>query len=138
MRKIHKLRSLRKPTSSSTQKVSTLMTYHTIQEKSTKIHGDTNNIEVKDWRILWIKSLYFWMKNRQSGLISKSRILDSTLNRSKIKNQPSRPLKILWLTFPETRQIVLMFRLKKLRKTRWDHLFILLPIRPKFCTAEIL
>ena len=78
------------------------------------------------------------MKNQKLQLNLRPDYSTLTLNLVKIKTQPSRPLKVKWLTFPESRQVVLMFRLKNHLKTCWaPFFFINLTTRPKFCTAEI-
>ena len=76
------------------------------------------------------------MKNLQSRPISDSGISELTTNLVKIKNQPSRPLKIMRLTFPETRRKVLMFRLKKLFKTRRHQQNIHVSIQRKICISS--
>ena len=76
------------------------------------------------------------MQNPKLQLIFRPDYSALTLNLIKIKNQPFQPLNVKWLTFPETRQIVLSYRLNKLRKNMLVSLFVRRATRSKFCTAE--
>lgn len=88
--------------------------------------------------VKWLGLIHYslCMKNLQSRPISDSRNSELTTNLVKIKNRPSRPLKIMRLTFPETRRKVLMFRLKNLFKTRRYQQNIHVSIQNKICISS--
>ena len=88
--------------------------------------------------VKWLGLIHYslCMKNLQSRPISDSRNSELTTHLVKIKNHPSRPLKIKRLTFPETRWNVLMSRLKNIFKTRRHQQNIHVSIQWKFCISS--
>ena len=76
------------------------------------------------------------MKNQKPLLISRHP--KNNFDTQSYKNQKltSRTPMTMKLIFSESRQVILMFRLKNQEKTHWYHYFLRLTTRSKFCTAE--